>query len=47
MPDDGSMGLLALMLLHDARRLARVDDDGRYVALADQDRAVEPFAHGV
>ena len=27
------------MLLHDARRLARVDDDGRYVALADQDRA--------
>jgi RNA polymerase sigma-70 factor (ECF subfamily) len=40
MPDDGEVwGLLALMLLHDARRLARVDDDGRYVALADQDRA--------
>lgn len=40
MPDDGEVwGLLALMLLHDARRLARVDEDGRYVALADQDRA--------
>jgi RNA polymerase sigma-70 factor (ECF subfamily) len=39
MPDDGEVwGLLGLMLLHDARRLARVDDDGRYVALADQDR---------
>ena len=39
MPDDGEVwGLLALMLLHDARRAARVDDDGRYVSLADQDR---------
>jgi RNA polymerase sigma-70 factor (ECF subfamily) len=40
MPDDGEAGgLLALMLLHDARRAARVDDRGRYVALDEQDRA--------
>jgi RNA polymerase sigma-70 factor (ECF subfamily) len=40
MPDDAEThGLLALMLLHDARRGARVDDHGRYVALADQDRS--------
>jgi RNA polymerase sigma-70 factor, ECF subfamily len=31
-------GLLALMLLHDARREARTDADGQYVALASQDR---------
>lgn len=34
-----ALGLLALMLLHDARRHARVDDDGRYVPLDKQDRA--------
>jgi RNA polymerase sigma-70 factor, ECF subfamily len=40
MPDDAEVhGLLALMLLHDARRAARVDDAGRYVALGAQDRA--------
>jgi RNA polymerase sigma-70 factor (ECF subfamily) len=40
MPDDGeALGLLALMLLHDARRGARVDADGAYVALDRQDRA--------
>jgi RNA polymerase sigma-70 factor (ECF subfamily) len=39
MPDDAEVwGLLALMLLHDARRAARVDASGRYVALDDQDR---------
>jgi RNA polymerase sigma-70 factor (ECF subfamily) len=39
MPDDAeTAGLLALMLIHDARRAARVDDAGRYVALPDQDR---------
>jgi predicted RNA polymerase sigma factor len=32
-------GLLALMLLHHARRDARVDDRGRLVPLADQDRS--------
>jgi len=41
MPDDAeAWGLLALMLLHDARRAARVDDDGRYVALDAQDRSL-------
>jgi RNA polymerase sigma-70 factor (ECF subfamily) len=39
MPDEPEvLGLLALMLLHDARRDARVDADGRLVLLADQDR---------
>ena len=38
MPDDAEVwGLLALMELHDARRPARVDADGRYVSLLDQD----------
>jgi RNA polymerase sigma-70 factor (ECF subfamily) len=40
MPDDAeTAGLLALMLLHDSRRAARIDEHGRYVALPDQDRA--------
>jgi RNA polymerase sigma-70 factor (ECF subfamily) len=40
MPDDAEVrGLLALMLLHDARRGARVDDEGRYVPLDEQDRS--------
>jgi RNA polymerase sigma-70 factor (ECF subfamily) len=41
MPDDAEVwGLSGLMLLHDARRTARVDADGRYVALGDQDRSL-------
>jgi RNA polymerase sigma-70 factor, ECF subfamily len=41
MPDDAEVwGLLALMLLHDARRAARVDPTGRYVALEAQDRSL-------
>ncbi|HZC14723.1 MAG TPA: RNA polymerase sigma factor [Thermoleophilaceae bacterium] len=41
MPDDAEVwGLLALMLLHDARRAARVDPSGRYVALDEQDRSL-------
>jgi RNA polymerase sigma-70 factor, ECF subfamily len=41
MPDDAeTAGLLALMLIHDARRGARIDDAGGYVALPDQDRAL-------
>jgi RNA polymerase sigma-70 factor, ECF subfamily len=41
MPDDAeSWGLLALMLLHDARREARVDTEGRYVTLDDQDHSL-------
>lgn len=40
LPDDGEVaGLLALMLLTDARRAARVSPDGRLVTLAEQDRA--------
>jgi RNA polymerase sigma factor (sigma-70 family) len=38
-PGDGEIsGLLALMLLTEARRAARVDDAGELVSLADQDR---------
>ncbi|MFT3865606.1 MAG: sigma-70 family RNA polymerase sigma factor [Solirubrobacterales bacterium] len=41
MPDEAeAWGLLALMLLHDARRAARTDAAGAYVALGDQDRAL-------
>jgi RNA polymerase sigma-70 factor, ECF subfamily len=41
MPDDAEVwGLSALMLLHDARRAARVDASGRYMALDDQDRSL-------
>ncbi|HXS43719.1 MAG TPA: sigma-70 family RNA polymerase sigma factor, partial [Solirubrobacteraceae bacterium] len=41
MADDAEVwGLSALMLLHDARRAARVDPSGRYVALDAQDRSL-------
>ena len=41
MPDEAeALGLLALMLLHDARRPGRVDADGDLVPLEDQDRSV-------
>ena len=41
MPDEPeSAGLLALMLLHDARRAARLDASGDLVTLEDQDRAL-------
>jgi RNA polymerase sigma-70 factor (ECF subfamily) len=41
MPDDAEVwGLLALMVLHDARRAARVDPSGSYVALDEQDRSL-------
>jgi RNA polymerase sigma-70 factor, ECF subfamily len=40
MPDEGeALALLALMLLQDSRRAARVDAAGRLVLLPDQDRA--------
>ena len=40
MPDEASVtGLLALMLLHDSRRDARIAVDGTHVLLADQDRS--------
>jgi RNA polymerase sigma factor (sigma-70 family) len=40
LPDDGEVaGLLALMLLTDARRAARSGPDGRLIPLAEQDRS--------
>jgi RNA polymerase sigma-70 factor (ECF subfamily) len=38
LPEPEALGLLALMLLHDARRAARTGPDGDLVLLADQDR---------
>jgi RNA polymerase sigma-70 factor (ECF subfamily) len=41
LPDEPeAVGLLALMLLHDSRRRARVDDRGEIVLLSDQDRSL-------
>jgi RNA polymerase sigma-70 factor (ECF subfamily) len=41
MPDEPEAhGLLALMLLHDARRAARTDADGDLITLEDQDRSL-------
>jgi RNA polymerase sigma-70 factor (ECF subfamily) len=41
MPDEPeALGLLSLMLLHDARRDARLDASGRLVLLADQNRGL-------
>ena len=41
MPDEPeALGLLALMLFHDARSAARVDDAGDIVVLAEQDRSL-------
>jgi RNA polymerase sigma-70 factor (ECF subfamily) len=41
MPDEPEvLGLAALMLLQDSRRLARLSADGRIVLLADQDRSL-------
>jgi RNA polymerase sigma-70 factor (ECF subfamily) len=41
MPDEPeALGLLALMLLHDARRAARLDASGGLVLLEDQDRSL-------
>jgi RNA polymerase sigma factor (sigma-70 family) len=40
LPDDGEVtGLLALMLLTDARRPARIDPDGALIPLTEQDRS--------
>ncbi|MFC3447870.1 RNA polymerase sigma factor [Amycolatopsis speibonae] len=51
MPDEDEVtGLLALMLLTDARRVARAGEDGSLVPLAEQDRSLwnaETIAEGV
>lgn len=39
-PQPEAMGLLALLILHDARRAARLDAAGEIVLLEDQDRAL-------
>lgn len=39
LPGTGTWALLGLLLVQDARRPARIDDDGALVVLADQDRA--------
>jgi len=39
LPDPEAIGLLALMLLHESRRAARLSADGELVLLADQDRS--------
>jgi RNA polymerase sigma-70 factor (ECF subfamily) len=40
LPDPETLGLLALMLLHESRRAARSNKDGELVLLADQDRSL-------
>ena len=40
LPEPEAMGLLALMLLHEARRATRTSADGEIVLLADQDRSL-------
>jgi RNA polymerase sigma-70 factor, ECF subfamily len=40
-----AMGLLALMLLHESRRVARTSSSGELILLADQDRALWDRAH--
>lgn len=39
LPDPEAVGLLALMLLHDSRRLTRTSESGEIVLLEDQDRS--------
>lgn len=40
LPDPEVMGLLALMLLHESRRTARMSDEGDIILLEDQDRSL-------
>lgn len=40
LPDAEAMGLLALMLLHDSRRAARISQTGDLILLEDQDRSL-------
>ena len=40
MPEPEAMGLLALMLLHESRRVARVSDTGDLIPLDEQDRSL-------
>src|SRR5262249_33014814 len=40
LPDPEVMGLLALMVLHESRRIARTTPDGDLILLEDQDRSL-------
>src|SRR3954464_9972412 len=40
MPEPEAVGLLALMLLHEARRISRTSADGEMILLEDQDRSL-------
>ena len=40
LPEPEAIGLLAMMLLHDSRRLARAGEDGELVLLDEQDRSL-------
>jgi RNA polymerase sigma-70 factor (ECF subfamily) len=49
LPEPEAVGLLALMLLHDARRAARASSDGELLLLSEQDRSLwnrEQIAEG-
>src|SRR5205814_6314359 len=49
LPDPEAIGLLALMLLHESRRIARTSPTGELVLLGDQDRSLwnrEQIAEG-
>ncbi|HNP31306.1 MAG TPA: RNA polymerase sigma factor [Nitrospirales bacterium] len=50
LPDAEAMGLLALMLLHDSRRAARISPTGDLILLEDQDRSLwnrDQIAEGI
>ena len=50
LPDSEVIGLLALMLLHESRRIARTSPDGELILLEDQDRSLwnrEQIAEGL
>ncbi|HSF09083.1 MAG TPA: RNA polymerase sigma factor [Nitrospirales bacterium] len=50
LPDPEAMGLLALMLLHDSRRAARISRTGDLILLEDQDRSLwnrDQIAEGI
>lgn len=40
LPEPEAMGLLALMLLHESRRMARMSSSGELILLGDQDRSL-------
>jgi len=45
LPEPEALGLLALMLLHESRRVARTLSSGELILLADQDRSLWDRAH--